>query len=181
MINADYTDAYINGGDQGYELVVHKYNDALLKYCHSILCNYHDAQDALQIVFIKAYDKRASFGKSNKISLNAFLYKIAYNTCIDILRKRKFVLFPRYAAREEGYISEPLRTALLTLPDIERAVVYSHAVEQLPFAELAEMYGKTPAALRKRYERAKKKLAAALADEYPRITENGGVKNEQNI
>ncbi|MDR3207877.1 MAG: hypothetical protein LBT60_06040 [Oscillospiraceae bacterium] len=35
----------------------------------------------------------------------------------------------------------------------------------MSYAELAELYGKTEASLRKRYERAKKKLAALLRPE----------------
>jgi RNA polymerase sigma-70 factor (ECF subfamily) len=34
------------------------YGQKLLRYCHNILCNYSEAQDAVQITFIKAHKKR---------------------------------------------------------------------------------------------------------------------------
>ena len=83
---------FLNGGEIGLETVITAYSHAILRYCHNILCDYHEAQDAVQLTFIKAYQNKHTFGKNNKNQdkdLSNFLYKIAYNTCIDIIRKRK--------------------------------------------------------------------------------------------
>ena len=76
-----------NGGEPALIAAIDRYSSSILRYCHNILCDYHDAQDALQITFIKAYQRRYLF-KQN-MSLSPWLYKIAYTTCVDILRKRK--------------------------------------------------------------------------------------------
>ena len=43
---------------------VELYGHRLLRYCHNILCDYTDAQDAVQETFIKAYYKRNLFRKN---------------------------------------------------------------------------------------------------------------------
>ena len=41
------------------ETLITQYGAAITRYCYGILCNYHDAQDAAQITFLKAYHKQA--------------------------------------------------------------------------------------------------------------------------
>ncbi len=165
MKNSKIDFAY--GGEPALEAVVEKYGHPILRYCHSILCDYHEAQDAVQMTFIKAYQKRASFDSGK--SLSAWLYRIAYNTCIDIIRRRAL----RLAAAadepqaEDNLIPENIKSALLSLSHLDRSLVYARVMEQRTYDDLAEIHGKTPQALRKRYERAKKRLAVLLADDYP--------------
>ncbi|MCK5129731.1 MAG: sigma-70 family RNA polymerase sigma factor [Clostridiales bacterium] len=149
-----------------------KYGPALLRYCHSILCNYHDAQDALQATFIKAYYKKASFKEGS--ALSPWLYRIAYTTSMDILRKRKFAtFFPSVGLQEkecQDYIPEKILSALLKLSGADRALVYGRIMEERSYDELALIHKISATALRKRYERARKKLAGALKEDYPYYT-----------
>jgi len=64
------------------------------------------------------------------------------------------------------------------LSALDRAVVYGRAVEELKFEELAEMHGKSAASLRKRYERARKKLSKILEKDYPYYSKRGEINNE---
>ena len=169
----------LNCDEAGLETVINAYNHALLRYCHSILCDYHEAKDAVQLTFIKLYNSQKSFEQDKDLS--NFLYKIAYNTCIDIIRKRKSQVHLCETSKNSSisttsvnndYIPENIKTALLSLSGHDRAVVYSHAVEGIQFAELAKIYGKTAATLRKRYERARKKLSKLLSDDYPEYVKN---------
>jgi len=137
---------------------------AILRYCHGILCNYHDAQDAVQLTFIKAH--RAGFARGD-IPLAAWLYRIAYNTCIDILRKRRrfFSLFTKFEGSyeiEDNYINEDLAAALRCLSARDRALVFNRVIDGMSYEELSDIYKASPAALRKRYERARRVLAARL-------------------
>jgi RNA polymerase sigma-70 factor (ECF subfamily) len=175
---------FLNEGETGFETVVNAYNHALLRYCHSILCDYHTAQDVVQITFIKLYANKNKFGgngKNQDKDLLNFLYKIAYNTCIDEIRKRKRIadnpVEPAESQRQD-YIPENIQAALMSLPTLDRAVMYSHAVDDISFNELAKIYGKTSASLRKRYERARKKLSKLLSDDY--LNERGSFKRGEN-
>ena len=166
--------------DMQIETVINTHSHALLRYCHSILCDYHEAQDAVQITFIKAWQNKNKFNGGEKDLLN-FLYKIAYNTCIDAIRKRNHrqkLKSPIEPAKQNyAYIPENIKAALMSLSPLDRAVTYSHAVDEIPFGELAKIYDKTAAALRKRYERARKKLSKMLEKDYPYYNHAKGEKN----
>ena len=150
------------------EDIVNQYGRRILVYCHNILCNYHDAQDAVQTTFIKAYNKRESYKPI--VSLSAWLHRIAYNSCMDIIRKRRFSLTGLFVeATHEGsyqmedrYISDELRAALAGLSAKDRALVFSRVIDEMDYKEMALIYNASETALRKRYERARKKLAEAL-------------------
>ena len=57
-----------------------------------------------------------------------------------------------------------LRAALSVLTPEERGLVFGRVMEGRSYEELSQIYGPSAAALRKRYERARKKLALALSD-----------------
>ncbi|MGI6182073.1 MAG: RNA polymerase sigma factor [Agathobaculum sp.] len=154
---------FCSGSEQALADVIALYGQPLLRYCHHILCDYHDAQDAVQTTFIKAYDNRSRFQAGS--NLGAWLYRLAYHTCVDLLRQRKLHMIPPPAeGTETDYIGEELRQALEQLAPEQRALVYGRVIEERSFDALAVIYGKPAATLRKRYERARKKLALLLQD-----------------
>ena len=105
---------------------------------------------------------RAQFRAGSNLS--AWLYKLAYHACVDGLRARRRQLFASPPPeRGTDYIGPELRAALEGLSPQERGLVFSRVMEGMCYEELSEVYGASPAALRKRYERAKKKLARSLA------------------
>lgn len=156
-------DAQFTAGDEeALAALIACYAQALTRYCHHILCDYHEAQDAVQTVFVKAYRARSSFRPGT--AMGSWLYRLAYTTCVDLIRKRRRQLFapPPAPRADPNYIGEPLRSALAALPPLDRALVYGRVVEERGYGELSEQLGRSPAALRKRYERARKKLAHML-------------------
>lgn len=167
---------FSTGGEYELECAIELYGHQLLRYCHNILCDYHEAQDAVQTTFIKAYNKRISFKSGN--SLSAWLYRIAYTTCIDILRKRKLLfLIPEtkdiQSNTSTNFIDEDLKEALLKLTGPERALIFSRIIDGKSYKELEEIYQVPANTLRKRYERAKNKLIKAfeLENSYERRLE----------
>ena len=160
---------FMAGSHQALKDIMREYSPALLRYCHNILCDYHEAQDALQMTFIKAYDRRASFRDGAPIS--PWLYKIAYTTCIDMLRRKRLTLItftpePQTPVREE-YIPDNIRTALMKLSAMDRALVFGRVMEERSYEELSAILGKSASALRKRYERARRRLMDMLREDYP--------------
>ena len=148
------------GNEEVLDRLISEYSSRLNKYCYSILGNYHDAEDAVQDTFLKLY------------------YRVAYTIGIDILRNRKrhHELQDRYGRYIEGMpgtyemdascgcISEPLYMALMQLKPADRALVHAVAVEQLSYREVSVILQKSEAALRKRYERAMKKVRQYLEE-----------------
>lgn len=172
MEKADIIYDFADGDELELEAIMNQYSRPLLRYCHNVLCNYHDAQDALQLTFLKAYGKRSYFKAGAPLS--PWLYRIAYTTCIDMMRKKKraFILpvSKQQTQVDDGYIPENIRAALMTLSASDRALVFGRVMEEKSYEELSEIHGKSAAALRKRYERARKKLLTTLKDDYPHYT-----------
>ena len=143
------------------ERLVSTHGDGLLRYCHSILLDYHEAQDVVQTTFIKTFAKLSEPNAS--ATHGSWLYRIAYTNCIDIIRRKKLQrLFARTEKETtytpEYFMSENVNRILAKLPPKERALVYSRAVEGLDYHELENIYGASAQTLRKRYERARSKL-----------------------
>ena len=147
------------------EMLVESFGNGLLKYCHSILLDYHEAQDAVQTVFSSAF---TALGRGREVN-GAWLYRSGYNLCIDILRRKKlqkFFSFTREATahHDEYFISDEVSKILKTLPPKDRALVYSRAVEGKSYEQLEAIYNTKAATLRQRYTRAKKKLADTMKE-----------------
>ena len=137
------------GGEECLTAAVARYGQPLLRYCHHVLCDYHEAQDAVQNTFLRAWDRRAQFRAGSNLS--AWLYKLAYHACVDGLRARRRQLFASPPPeRGTDYIGPELRAALEGLSPQERGLVFSRVMEGMCYEELSEVYGASPAALRKR-------------------------------
>jgi len=107
------------------------------------------AEDAAQETFIRAWLRLPSFRP--KSSLRNWLYRIAVNTAIDMLRKEKrilpnrvedFSLMDTYPTPEAMLISDE-RTALVQktvvgLPDASRSVLVLREYEGLSYQEIAK-------------------------------------------
>ena len=76
-------------GDRAtFEEIVLKYQNRIYNLCRHMLRSAHDAEDAAQDTFIKAFQNLDNF--KPKASFYTWLYRIAVNTCIDY-KKRPFL------------------------------------------------------------------------------------------
>src|ERR1700759_5232362 len=74
----------------------HRHHQELYRYCRSILRHEQDAQDALQSTFEKAF--AALSDPTREIDPRPFLFRIAHNEAISILRRRRSAEPPEDAA-----------------------------------------------------------------------------------
>jgi RNA polymerase sigma-70 factor (TIGR02960 family) len=70
-----------------FALLTERFRRELLAHCYRMLASYEDAQDMTQETFLRAWAKRESF--QGRASLRTWLYRIATNTCLDFLEKRR--------------------------------------------------------------------------------------------
>jgi RNA polymerase sigma-70 factor, ECF subfamily len=67
-------------------------------HCYRMLGSFEDSEDLVQETFLRAWRKRASFGADGRSSFRAWLYRIATNACLDVLRSRPRRVLPPQVA-----------------------------------------------------------------------------------
>lgn len=138
------------------------YYQKIYLYCFSILRNVQDAEDAVQEVFIKAFQNKKLMEIEND---NAWLYKIAYHHCLNKVKRQsiiKFISFDGGASipqpTTEVYKDAELDDILTKLKPKERALISLRIIEDRDFTDIALILNISPATARKRFERIKAKI-----------------------
>jgi RNA polymerase sigma-70 factor, ECF subfamily len=81
------------GGDEtAYGLLVEPHRGELHAHCYRMLGSVHDAEDALQDALLRAWRGLSNF--EGRSSLRSWLYRIATNTCLDLIAKRPKRVLP---------------------------------------------------------------------------------------
>lgn len=88
-----------NGNEHAYAYLVDTYHHRLCVYAHSLVKDRGRAEDIVQNVFIRTWERRDSL--KTDFTIKSFLYRSVHNEFIDQYRKRKSV-----AVLEKKYIEE---------------------------------------------------------------------------
>src|SRR5262245_31693011 len=81
------------GGDEGaFGRLVELHGRELHAHCYRMLGSVQDAEDALQDALIRAWKALPRF--EARSSLRSWLYRIATNTCLDIVARRPKRVLP---------------------------------------------------------------------------------------
>ena len=157
------------GNDGAFEAIVARYRRPLLRYCSSLLPEGR-AEDAVQQAFLRAYDAlRASEGEMN---LRPWLYRIAHNQSLNILRDRSLdheelseavdgVERPDQAFEKSERLRDTL-AAVTALPERQRNAIILRELEGRGYEEIATQLGVTGGAVRQLLSRARTTLRAGL-------------------
>jgi RNA polymerase sigma factor (sigma-70 family) len=77
----------VRGGSEGaFEAIFDRHHRGILAFCRHMLGSVEEAEDAVQHTFLAAYRELA--GSSKPIQLKPWLYTIARNRCLTVLRTR---------------------------------------------------------------------------------------------
>jgi len=145
--------ARVRGGDeQAFEAVFDRYHRQLLAFCRHMLGNREEAEDAVQHVFVSAHRHLVS-GDDRVVDLRPWLYAIARNRCLSLLRARRESVplddVPEpsadgLAVAQEVEQREDLKDVLADLtrlPEDQRAALVLSELGALSHEEVADVLG----------------------------------------
>ena len=154
-------------GDSGafHEIYSQRFND-LYYIALSMLRNPHDAEDATQNTFIKAWQSIGSL--SSPYAFKGWIVQILRNNCMDMMRKNKPILakdedmsfeetlyednveFLPADILEKKETQRLVREIVDNLPDTQRETVILHYYEQMSIRELADVMSLSEGAIKSR-------------------------------
>lgn len=144
------------GDEHAFAAIFDRYHQRLYRYCLAILGNPQDAQDALQNTMVKVL--RALPGEERKLELKPWLYRIAHNESIELLRRRREtrpldmeLASPGRGLAEEAMARDRLRlliSDLDQLPERQRGALVMRELAGLDFAEIGAAFGTSAAVAR---------------------------------
>ena len=149
--------------------LVAQYSEKLYWTIRRIVLDHDDANDVLQNVYVKAWNKLDEFEARSKIS--TWLYRIAVNESLDFLRRKKeyasldvsenISVANRLAADEyfDGNRAEALlQEAVATLPDVQRVVFNLRYYDEMKYSDMSKLLDTSEGALKASYHIAVKKV-----------------------
>jgi RNA polymerase sigma factor (sigma-70 family) len=143
------------GDQRAFEEIYGRYHQDLYRFCLAMVGNPADAQDALQNTMIKIL--RGLPGEKRQIKLKPWLYRIARNEAVEILRRRRDSSelepeqMPVAAVTETAETRERLRTLLADLeqlPERQRAALVMRELSGFDFDQIGTAFGSSAAVAR---------------------------------
>ena len=132
------------------------YGTGIYRFALSLLRDPHQAEDVLQETFVKLLNGKLRIPNLGKEK--AWLFRVARNLCMDILRRRTLELeLPPLIAPTQGENWEFVEL-ISPLPQSEQEILCLKFIGGFTHGEIAKITGTSLHAAKKRYERAIQKL-----------------------
>ncbi len=139
------------GDADAFAQLYHRHKEGLLNFCYRMLRNWEDAGDVFQDAFRYLHAHAATYQPSAKFA--TYLFHIARNMCIDVLRRRKRWNLQQLDTQidvaddppaavlpmEQGELEEKVKKAMEELPEPYREVVHLRVIEDMAYEEIAEV------------------------------------------
>lgn len=156
-----------------FEVLFHKYKDKLYSFLIHLGNSASAAEDVLQDVFMKIWDRRTQLGEID--NFNAYLFRMAANQAINLMRRQSREIkildeLKLYTIDENGTaqamsekeVQETLAKALATLPQQQYKVFMLSREHGLKYDDIATEMGISSATVRNHMVQALKKIRVYL-------------------
>jgi RNA polymerase sigma factor (sigma-70 family) len=137
-----------SGSEAAFEVLFDRYHRGVLGFCRHMLGSVEEAEDAVQHTFLSAYRELAGSGK--QVVLRPWLYTIARNRCLTMLRGRvrqsggELVEPPTEhlaAAVERRHDLRDLLRDVAGLPEEQRSALVLSEIGDMSHDEIADVLG----------------------------------------
>jgi len=160
------------GDREAFGALVRRHQDRIYRHLLNLTGSREDALELAQDVFIKAWQALPSWRPDAQF--HTWVYRIASNAAMDVLRRRKVVQFVALEDDYDAPSQQPgpeaqlharqqlrgLDAALARLPADQRDIVLLREVEGLGYEELAATLAVDVGTVKSRLSRARAALAA---------------------
>lgn len=136
----------INSGEKElFRYIINEHSNYVYSICVNILRNNEDARDVSQETFYKAYKALKKYD-GTKSKLSTWLYKIAYNKCIDFIRKKNsFLNLKSYLKQKDSkfdfqkhqFENEIVYELLAELSESDSALITLYYLNELSVKEIS--------------------------------------------
>jgi len=128
-----YINKVLNGDVNSFSIIVDRYKDLIFTIAIRMLKNREEAEEVAQDVFVKIFKSLSKFKGDSKFS--TWIYKIAYNTCLDVLKKynkqNNFISIDEYQEKQIPELENIFDALVLK----EQQVIIQKCLSLLPYEE----------------------------------------------
>jgi RNA polymerase sigma-70 factor (ECF subfamily) len=173
-----------NGNTVAFSDLVDDHKDLVYTLCIRMLGNREDAEEVSQDVFIKVFTALRNFKGDSKLS--TWIYRIAYNACLDRLKKSKkermrvevdhlkSVAFSVMDNALDRMVQEErsalINSCLAALPAEDASILTLFYFEERNLLEMEKVLDLSANTIKVRLFRARKKLAAVMEKRFDKET-----------
>jgi len=166
-----------DGDEDAFGAIINLYRHRVIGYCYRMIGS--DAEDIAQEIFIKFYLSLYRFDSSKPIK--PFLFRIAHNHCVDVLKKKTIRTIPFLKNDEEkqelqvkderpnpeelaqkAELQNAVNHALATIPVLYRSPLIMWHVEGISYEEIAKILELPMGTVKARIHRGRKILQQKL-------------------
>ena len=176
----------IEGDNHAFSELVDRYKGMIFTVTMRMLKNREEAEEVAQDSFVKMYKSLPRFKGGSKFS--TWLYRIAYNSCLDRIKKNKKHLndveineFTEHEVKtidnalvqmEKNEQAEAIQRCIAQLPSEDSFLMTLYYFDDLSLGEISDIMGITANSIKVKLFRSRKKLASILKSQLePEIIE----------
>ncbi len=163
------------GDVSGLRVLFELHRSRVLNLSWRMLGTQQDAEDALQEIFLKVFDRIKNYRGDSAFS--TWLYRMTTNYCLDVLRRRKILTFMGFENAPEAQekkdsdkavnlgFSPVIAKALEKLPEKQKACLLLREMEELSYEDIAAALDISLGSVKSNIHRSKAYLKEALEKE----------------
>ncbi len=174
----------LSGDQKAYEALLKRYKNGIYNMIYQMIKNREETEDIVQETFVKAFKSLDSY--NDDYAFSTWLYKIAFNHCIDSIRKKKLKTLPidkpidlkegqvHHEIKDESYspekdllYSEKKKMILETieaLPERYRQAILLRHQEERSYEEISQILNLPLGTVKARIFRAREMLKKKLME-----------------
>lgn len=177
-------ESILAGDQKAFKILIKQYQRLVSHFVFRMVSSVPEREDICQEVFMKVYQHLPRFRFES--SLSTWIGRIAYNTCLNFLEKKKVPLYDDLGDEDQTYepvddetsrpdfvyadreISGILREEIDGLSPVYRTIVTLFHLDEMSYAEIADIMKMPEGTIKSYLFRARKQLKDRLSVKYRR-------------